>query len=138
MTGPTPTTVPAPTPRSLPRTVAALALPGVATYLAWWALLGRDDDDLYTVGQCAALVLALIAIGIVAGLLARGRERWLVVASAVLGIAVGCWTGWSDDESGLFVVGWIMVVTAAVPATICVVLGSGALGTALRRRTGRA
>jgi hypothetical protein len=113
--------------RSPARTTAALLAPGVATFLAWWAFLGMDANDNYSVPQCAGLVVALVAIGVVVGWLAHRSELAAVICSAALGISVACWMGWSDDDTGLFVIGWLMVTLASFPGAMAVVLSTWAL-----------
>lgn len=107
------------------RAFIAWILPAVATFAAWWAFMGTDEDDLYTVPQVAGLVLALIVIGVALGWFARRTDLLPMVVSSVMGVAVACWTSWSDDESGLFVVGWLMVVVGtSIGATLLIVITS--------------
>jgi hypothetical protein len=87
--------------------------PGAATFAAWWLFLGLDPNNNYTVPQCAALVLLLIAIGVDAAWFSSGIERAAVIVSAGLGISAGCFTSWMDDDTGLFLVGWIMLTPPA-------------------------
>jgi hypothetical protein len=95
----------------------AVLVPGLATFLAWWGLLGLDAND-YTVPQCAGLVLVLLAIGIATGWLTQSAERAPAIVSAGAGISVGCFTDWMDDETGMFVIGWMML-------TPCAFIGAG-------------
>ena len=97
-------------------------LPAAATFAAWWVFLGMDENDVYSVPQVAGLVLVLLAIGITAGWLARRTELLGVIVSAVVGVAAACWLSWSDDESGLFAVGWVMVVLGMIVGTVLVVV----------------
>ncbi len=108
------------TPHRLPRLLAALLGPGVATFGAWWLFLGFDSND-YTVPQCAGLVLVLIAIGVVATRVSRGFERVAVVLSAGIGISAGCFTSWMDDDTGMFVIGWMMLTPVAFMGAALVV-----------------
>lgn len=98
-------------------------LPAVVTFAAWWMFLGMDENDQYTVPQVAGLVLALIVIGVALGWFARRNDLLPVIVSSVMGVAAACWTSWSDDETGLFVIGWLMIVFGtAVGATLLVVI----------------
>lgn len=109
------------------RAFFAWIVPAVATYAAWWVFLGTDDDDQYTLAQVAGLVVVLIAVGVVCGWLARRSELLGVIVSAVVGVGVACWTSWSDDESGTFVVGWIMVVFGVIVGAVAVVTVTAAV-----------
>lgn len=105
------------------RAFIAWILPALVTFAAWWMFLGTDQNDVYTVPQVAGLVVALIVIGVACGWFARRADLLPMVVSAVMGVAAACWTSWSDDESGLFVVGWLMVVVGtAVAATLLIVV----------------
>ncbi|GAA3548783.1 hypothetical protein AFL01nite_23270 [Aeromicrobium flavum] len=93
------------------RALLAWLLPAVATFAAWWAFLGTDADGQYSVAQVLGLVVVLLLVGVACGWLARRTELLGVIVSAVVGVAVACWTDWApDDDSGLFIVGWGMVV----------------------------
>jgi hypothetical protein len=104
---------------------AAILAPAASTFIAWWLLLGFDSDDKYTVLQCAALVLVLMAIGSAAAWLAHPRQRFVVMLSAGLGISAGCFTAWMDDETGMFVVGWMMLTPCALLGSALVVSCTG-------------
>ncbi len=107
------------------RAFIAWILPAVATFAAWWMFLGTDEDDVYTVTQVAGLILALVVIGVALGWFARRTDLLPMVVSSVMGVAVACWTSWSDDESGLFVVGWLLVVVGtSIGATLLIVITS--------------
>lgn len=97
-------------------------VPALASFAAWWIFLGTDENDTYSVPQVAGLVLVLIAIAVVCGGFARRTDLLPLIVSAVMGVAVACWSSWSDDDTGLFVVGWMMVVvgTALVGSAIMV------------------
>lgn len=116
------------------RAFLAWILPAAATFAAWWVFLGMDEDDQYTVPQVAGLVVVLFAIGVACGWLARRTELLGVIVSAVVGVAAACWTSWSDDESGMFVVGWIMVVFGTIVGAVAIVTVTAA---ARQRREGR-
>lgn len=119
------------------RAMLSWILPAVATFAAWWIFLGVDEDDQYTVGQVAGLVVVLLVIGIVCGWLARRNDLLPFVVSTTMGVAVACWTGWSDDESGLFVVGWILVTVAMALVATAVIVGSWAMRRRLSADDGR-
>lgn len=112
--------------RSPVRMIAALIAPGVATFLAWWVFLGMDANDNYSVPQCAGLVVALVAIGVATGWLVRRSELTAAICSAAIGISVACWMSWSDDDTGLFVIGWLMITLASFPGAMAVVLSAWA------------
>lgn len=85
-------------------------VPALASFAAWWVFLGTDENDTYSVPQVAGLVLVLIAIAVVCGWFARRTDLLPLIVSAVMGVAVACWSSWSDDDTGLFVIGWFLVV----------------------------
>ncbi|MBC9224931.1 hypothetical protein H9L21_08590 [Aeromicrobium senzhongii] len=102
-------------------------LPAAAAFAAWWIFLGTDSDDQYTVGQVAGLVVVLLVIAVAAGWLARTMDLLPLVVSAVVGISAGCWSSWSDDDSGMFAIGWLMVTAGAAIAATVVIVGSWAV-----------
>ncbi len=105
------------------RGMIAWLVPALCTGATWWLFLGRDDDDTYTVGQVVPVVLILIALGIVFGWFADRSLLLPIIVSSVVGLCAAVYASWSDDESGLFVVGVIMIgVGAAVGATLLVVV----------------
>ena len=113
--------------RRLPRLIVALLVPGAATFAAWWIFLGTDADGVYTVRQCVALGVVLIAIGVAAAWLVRPNELSPVTWSGALGISAACYLDWRDDETGLFLVGWFMITGCALLGTLLVVRGTAAL-----------
>ncbi|MFE1783334.1 hypothetical protein ACFW9F_12265 [Streptomyces sp. NPDC059506] len=116
--------------RLVPRLSATL-VPAVVASAAWAAWLGWDQHrDVQPDGTTTGPYEAWQVVGLVLTLLvpvywAASRHH---VAGAVLGTTVGltaaAWYDWSDDSSGLFVVGVGMVMvgslvlTAAVSAVI--------------------
>ncbi|WP_344381997.1 hypothetical protein [Streptomyces thermolineatus] len=116
--------------RLVPQLLATL-VPAVVASAAWAAWLGWDQHrDVQPDGTTTGPYEAWQVIGLVLTLLvpvywAASRHQ---VAGAVLGTTVGltaaAWYDWSDDSSGLFVVGVGMVMvgslvlTAAVSAVI--------------------
>lgn len=91
---------------------------GVAAAATWWAWLGWDSEyqidpvtgvasGPYEAWQVIGCVLCLAAIAIVGGLLTR---PWLAVASmTVTFTAVWSWWAGRSDETGLWLVGAILV-----------------------------
>lgn len=108
--------------------------PAIASFAAWWIFLGTDANDVYSVAQVAGLVVVLLVIAIACGWLARKSELLPVIVSSVVGVAAACWTSWSDDDSGLFVVGWLMVVIGTAVCAVLVILVTNAVR---RSREGR-
>jgi Na+/proline symporter len=108
------------------RALLAWLLPAVAAFAAWWLFLGTDADGQYSVAQVAGLVIVLLLVGVACGWLARRMELVGVIVSAVVGVAAGCWTDWApDDDSGLFIIGWLMVVFGtAVFGTLLILVTS--------------
>ena len=97
--------------------------PAAATFATWWIFLGTDSDDQYTVFQVAAMVAVLLVIGVAFGWSASKMDHFAIIVSAVVGISAACWLSWSDDESGLFGVGWLMVtIGTAVAASALVII----------------
>lgn len=104
------------------RSFLAWIAPAVASFAAWWIFLGTDANDVYSVAQVAGLVVVLLVIAIACGWFARRSELLPVIVSSVMGVAAACWASWSDDESGLFIVGWGMVVVGTALFAVLVVL----------------
>jgi len=119
------------------RALLSWILPAVATFAAWWIFLGGDADDRYSVGQVAGLVVVLVVIGVVCGWLARSNDLLPFVVSATMGVAAACWSSWSDDESGLFVVGVVMVVAGTALGATALIVGSWAMRRRLSADDGR-
>ena len=119
------------------RAMLSWIAPAVATFTAWWIFLGVDSDDQYSVGQVAGLVVVLLVIGVACGWLARSNDLLPFVVSAVMGISAACWSSWSDDESGMFAVGWIMVTAGAALGSAAVIIGSWAMRRGLSADDGR-
>jgi hypothetical protein len=92
-----------------------------ATFLVWSVSLGADSNDQYSAGQVAGLVLPLVAIGVALPWLARGFDLVAAATSAAIGISGACWASWSDDSTGLFVVGWFMVTVGTFAGTAVLV-----------------
>ncbi|GGT39736.1 hypothetical protein P6B95_32605 [Streptomyces atratus] len=121
----------------IPQLLAILVL-AVVTSAAWAAWLGWDQHrDVQPDGTTTGPYEAWQVIGLVLTLLApvywAASRRYF--AGAVLGVTVGltaaAFYDWSDDSSGLFMVGVGMVmvgslvVTAAVSAVIAAVKRDG-------------
>jgi hypothetical protein len=115
-----------------------LVVPGLATFAAWQLTLGLAEPT-YSVRLVAVLVNVLIGIGVATGWWARGTgEALLGCASAVAGIAISCFADWSDDPTGLFMIGWIMVTGSACVTAFIVILGTFAIRQVARRSDLRA
>jgi hypothetical protein len=106
------------------RTPVTLLAPAAATFAVWWLFLGFDADDQYAVAQCAGLLIVLVAVGGAGGWWARPGERAAVAVGAAAGISAGCFTAWMDDESGLFLVGWMLLTPVAFLGAAVVVGGT--------------
>ncbi|MFF8942461.1 hypothetical protein ACF1A5_09325 [Streptomyces sp. NPDC014864] len=108
-------------------------VPAGASLLLWAAWLGWDQQrDVHPDGSATGPYAAWQVIGLVLTLLvpvywAASRRH---VAAAVLGttagLTVAAWADWSDDSSGLFVigVGMVMVGSLAVTAVASTVIAS--------------
>jgi hypothetical protein len=125
--------------KKLFRAAAGLFTLAAATVFAWWAWLGRDTEMYldpatgnyagpYTTAQVAGAVLTLVALLVVAVLL---RVPALPAAAVMTVAFTAAWTAQAaaTDESGLFLVGTILVLTGMALGTTVV-----ALLTALLRR----
>ena len=125
--------------KKLLRAVAGLSALAAATVFAWWAWLGRDTEmqldpatgnysGPYTTAQVAGLVLTLAALLIVAVLL---RVPALPAAAVMTVAFTAAWTVQaSEDETGLFLVGMILVLGGMAIGTTVVAL----LTAAVRRK----
>jgi len=126
--------------KKLYRATAGLLALAAATVFVWWAWLGRDttmqlDPETgnysgpYTTGQVAGAVLTLAAL-LVAAVLLRLPA---LPAAAVMTVAfTAAWTAQAaaEDETGLFLVGTILVLGGMAAGTTVVAL----LTAAVRRR----
>ena len=126
--------------KKLYRATAGLFALAAATVFVWWAWLGRDttmqlDPETgnysgpYTTGQVAGAVLTLAAL-LVAAVLLRLPA---LPAAAVMTVAfTAAWTAQAaaEDETGLFLVGTILVLGGMAAGTTVVAL----LTAAVRRR----
>lgn len=113
-------------PRARRALVAVAAGPGLSALAAWFMLLGRFDPD-YSVAQVAGLVLTLVGIAAAIGWWVAGPDAWLGHLSVVAGVSAACYLDWSDDVTGLFMVGWTMVTIGTLTGTALVIRGAAAL-----------
>ncbi|MFJ3727464.1 hypothetical protein ACIPYQ_33540 [Streptomyces sp. NPDC090045] len=115
-----------------PRLLTALLLAVVAS-AAWAAWLGWDQHrDVQPDGSQTGPYEAWQVIGLVVTLLVpvcwaafRGHAAG-AVAGVTAGLTIAAAYDWSDDASGLFVigVGMVMVGTLAVTAGVCALIGA--------------
>jgi len=114
------------------RAVSGLLAVAAATVLTWWAWLGRDTtmnfdpatdtySGPYTAAQVAGAVLTLAAVLVAAVLL---RVPALPAAAAMTVAFTVVWTAQAagSDESGLFLVGAIMLLVGMAAGTALVAL----------------
>ena len=127
------------------KTFLSLPILAAATVLSWWAWLGRDttrtlDPETgdysgpYTTAQVAGTVLTLAALLIAAVLL---RVPPLPAAAVMTVAFTAAWTAQAagEDESGLYLVGTVLVLAGMTAGTAVV----ASLTAMLRRgrRSGR-
>jgi hypothetical protein len=126
--------------KKLYRATAGLLALAAATVFAWWAWLGRDttmqlDPETgnysgpYTTAQVAGAVLTLAVLLVAAVLLGVPA----LPAAAVMTVAfTAAWTAQAagEDETGLYLVGTILVLGGMAAGTTVVAL----LTATLRRR----
>ncbi len=126
--------------KKLFRATAGLLTLAAATVFTWWAWLGRDttmtlDPETgnysgpYTTAQVAGAVLTLAALLVTAVLL---RVPALPAAAVMTVAFTAAWTAQaaSEDDTGLFLVGAILVLGGmAVGTTVVALITAG-----LRRR----
>jgi hypothetical protein len=122
--------------KKLFRAVAGLLALAAATVFTWWAWLGRDTEmqldpatgdysGPYTTAQVAGAVLTLAALLIAAVLL---RVPALPAAAVMTVAFTAAWTVQaSEDETGLFLVGTILVLAGMTVGTTVVALLTAAL-----------
>lgn len=96
-------------------------LPAVATFATWWVFLGTDANDNYAVAQVAGMAVVLLAIAVACGWFATRMDLLAVIVSGVVGVSAACWASWSDDDTGLFVIGWFMVTVGTLIVATAVV-----------------
>lgn len=123
------------------RSLVGAVVLAAATVLTWYLWLGRDTEyqidangvasGPYTTGQVAGCVLTLLVLLVAAVLL--GVRPLIAAATMTLAFTI-TWTSWAaDDETGLFLVGAIMVFVGCALGTTAVAL----LTHAVRRRSRR-
>ena len=126
--------------KKLYRATAGLLALAAATVFAWWAWLGRDTtmqldpvtgnySGPYTTAQVAGAVLTLAVLLVAAVLLGVPA----LPAAAVMTVAfTAAWTAQAagEDETGLYLVGTILVLGGMAAGTTVVAL----LTATLRRR----
>ena len=126
--------------KKLYRATAGLLALAAATVFVWWAWLGRDttmqlDPETgnysgpYTTAQVAGTVLTLTALLVAAVLL---RLPALPAAAVMTAAFTAAWTAQAaaEDETGLYLVGTILVLGGMAAGTTVVAL----LTATLRRR----
>jgi hypothetical protein len=120
---------------SVPRSLAGAVVLAAATVLTWYLWLGRDDEyqidangvasGPYTTGQVAGCVLTLLVLLVAAVLLG---VRPLIAAAAMTIAFTVAWTAQaSEDETGLFLVGAILVLGGCAVGTSVVALITNAV-----------
>ncbi|MGW0603397.1 hypothetical protein [Streptomyces sp. NPDC002640] len=113
--------------------LSVLALAGIAA-AAWAGWLGWDQQrdvhpDGHTTGpyeawQVIGLVLTLLGAVVLA---ASRRHHVGAVLGTATGLAVATWYDWSDDGSGLFVIGVFLVTAAALAGTTLTCVATAAV-----------
>ena len=119
------------------RTTAGLLGLAAATVFTWWAWLGRDTEmqldpatgdysGPYTTAQVAGLVLTLAALLVTAVLL---RVPALPAAAVMTVAFTAAWTAQAaaTDDSGLYLVGTILVLAGMTAGTAVVALLTSAV-----------
>jgi hypothetical protein len=117
------------------RSLAGAVVLAAATALTWYLWLGRDTEyqfdangvasGPYTTGQVAGCVLTLLVLLVAAVLLG---VRPLIAAAAMTLAFTVAWTAQaSSDETGLFLVGAIMVFVGCAAGTSVVALATHAI-----------
>ena len=118
------------------RSVAGAVLLAGATVLTWYAWLGHDTEyqvdaagtasGPYTTMQVAGCVLTLVALLVAAVLL---RVHPFVAAAAMTAAFTVAWTAQAaaTDDTGLFLVGTVLVLAGMTAGTLAVALLTRAL-----------
>jgi hypothetical protein len=128
--------------RPLVTSLAVLAL-AACTLATWWLWLGSDrtyqvDPDTgvatgpYESAQVAGCVVTLAVLAVVGSLLLR--PWWTVAAMTVTFVAAWSAQAAATDESGLWLVGAVMLAVGMVTGTAVVSVVTGALLRGRRRR----
>ncbi|MET9515236.1 hypothetical protein [Streptomyces sp. NPDC002994] len=98
-------------------------VPTVLAMAAWAAWLGWDQHrDVQPDGSTTGPYEAWQVIGLVLTLLApvywaASRYHFVAVLGVPLGLTVAAFYDWSDDSSGLFMVGVVMVMMGSLTVT---------------------
>jgi hypothetical protein len=118
------------------RSLIGAVVLAAATVLTWYLWLGHDTEyqvdangvqsGPYTTGQVAGCVLTLLVLLVAAVLL---EVRPLVAAAAMTIAFTVAWTVWaaSVDDSGLFVVGAMLVLGGCAAGTSIVAIATHAI-----------
>jgi hypothetical protein len=118
------------------RSLTGAVVLAATTVLTWWLWLGRDteyqidangvESGPYTTGQVAGCVLTLLVLLVAAVLLG---VRPLVAAAAMTIAFTVAWTvqAGASDETGLFMVGAIMVLVGSAVGTSVVAVATHAI-----------
>jgi hypothetical protein len=127
------------------RAATGLLILAAATVLTWWAWLGHETTSTldpetgsysgpYSTAQVAGAVLTLVALLVVAVLL---RVPALPAAAVMTVAFTAAWTVHAarEDETGLFLVGTILVLAGMAAGTTVVALLTA--GLRRTRRSGR-
>ncbi|WP_424211895.1 hypothetical protein ACN20G_07220 [Streptomyces sp. BI20] len=134
-------------PRSRPAfgRIGAGLVAGVVGAGAWAAWLGWDQlhvstvegvpNETYAVWQVLGLGLTVLA-----GVWATAATPWGMASALGLtaGVTFGAWYDWSDDASGLYMVGVTMLLFGTVTVTTLTSILIESLVLRARRRRGRA
>ncbi|MGC0330939.1 hypothetical protein RKD23_003929 [Streptomyces sp. SAI-170] len=126
-------------PKALHQLLATLGVTAVAAG-AWAGWLGWDQHrDVHPDGSTTGPYEAWQVIGLVLSLLpplywAASRRHYVAAVLGIsLGLAVSAFVDWSDDASGLFLVGVTMVLIGSLATTAALTGVIGAVLTATRR-----
>lgn len=121
--------------------LSAFLVPALAAAALWAAWLGWDQHrEVHPDGSSTGPYEAWQVVGLVVTLLvpvfwAASRGRVLAPALGVAaGLAVACAYDWSDDGSGLFMVGVVMVLVGSLAVTAAV---AGVIAAVSRTDTSR-
>ena len=112
--------------RQLVPQLLAILLLAVVTSAMWAAWLGWDQQlDVHPDGSETGPYEAWQVIGLVLTLLApvywaASRRYFVAVLGVTVGLTVSAFYDWSDDDSGLYVIGVGMVMMGSLAATVAV------------------
>ncbi|GMA40245.1 hypothetical protein [Mobilicoccus caccae] len=124
-------------PRAAAPGTVVLGLSLVVGLVAWAAFLSYRFGAAYSVWQVSGCAIIVLLGSILTCVLAQGRHAWATVVGVTAGLAVPwTWEAASTDETGLYLVGLILLLAGLLVSTIVITLVTDAVLRFVRRSRG--